>query len=246
MGYQNSEDIVVHISKWAVTTRKGNKIRKTFFYSNIKKIAREIELLKVSTSLDVRLFFDEQSCHWISETDYLDLNDLFENENDDETINRLKAAFWKWEQNSQYRNLVENEWSESAIPWYCGLLQQYFSDPEPIIAYLRQTKGEHFVHGDYMLSNVKQNSSGEIVVLDFENAVLGPLMWDETTLVYSAIEEGRYSIAKQLFDSFACTSDMLYAIAAIRLAQSVKKQQNENIRKDAFQFVKENFTHCSF
>lgn len=246
MGYQDTEGIVVHISKWAVTTRKGNIIRKTFFHNNTEKINREIELLRVSTGLKVRLFFDEQSCRWVSETDYLELNDLFENGSTDETINRLKTTFCKWEQDSRYRNLVANEWKERTVPWYCSLLQQYFSNPEPIISYLRQTKGEHFVHGDFMLSNVMKNSSDEIVVIDFENAVLGSLMWDETTLVYSAVEDGKYSIAKQLFDSFGCTADMLHTIAAIRLAQSIKKGKNENTRWCAYQFVKDNFTNCSF
>lgn len=246
MGHQTTEDIVVHISKWAITTQNGSLIRKMYFYNNIKKINREIELLRISTGLEVRLFFDNQRCNWVSETNYLELNDLFENRRTDETINLLKTMFERWEQDGRYRKLVESEWEASVVPWYCNILQRYFPEPESIIAYLQQTKGTHFVHGDFLLSNVKKNSHNEIVVLDFENAVLGPLLWDETTLVYSAIEEKRYSIAKHLFDSFACTDDMLRAIAAIRLSQSIKKQQNENIREDAFQFVKENFTHCSF
>ena len=76
------------------------------------------------------------------------------------------------------------------------------------------------------LKNIYLDDKDELLVLDYENATLGPLFWDETTLVYSFIEKEQYEIAKKLYEHFSIEREMLIAISCIRLAQSIKKNQN--------------------
>ena len=79
------------------------------------------------------------------------------------------------------------------------------------------------------------------MVIDYENATLGPLLWDETTLVYSFIEQKQFDIAKQIYDAFRCNKEMLRTICSIRLAQSMRKSQNVMQRFEAYEFVMHNY-----
>ena len=81
----------------------------------------------------------------------------------------------------------------------------------------------------------------KIIVLDYENATFGPALWDETTLVYSFIEQKQFIPAKQLYDAFGCNKEMLQAICSIRLAQSIRKNKNVKQRAEALEYALNNF-----
>ena len=91
------------------------------------------------------------------------------------------------------------------------------------------------------LSNVYLDNRNKIVVIDYENATLGPLLWDETTLVYSFIEQKQFGAAKQIYDTFGCSKEMLRAICSIRLALSMRKGHNIVRRIEAYEFVMHNY-----
>lgn len=237
---ENSNGII-HISKWAVTSRKGTKVYKSFLQDNFEKINKEISLLRLDAGMNIKLYFDYESRRWISKSEFIELHDLVSG-NVSEIQVWLKSIFEKWHKNPFYCSLVTDEWHASIVPWYCGMLKQFIPDSDNESMFLRHSSAEHFIHGDFTLANVKIKSSGEIIVLDFENATLGPMKWDETTLVYSLIEAEAYAMARQLYESFSCSADMLKAIASVRLAQTRKKGQDETRRMSAFHFIFKYYT----
>lgn len=227
---------IIHASKWAVSVRKGTKVYKAFLHDNFKKINKEISLLRVDSGMNIELYFDFESRHWISKTEFLELHELISG-NFSETQVQLNSIFEKWQKNSFYRNLVTDEWHTSIAPWYCSILKKFVPESSRESIFLCHSSADHFIHGDFTLSNVKIKSSGEIIVLDFENATLGPMKWDETTLVYSLIKAEEYAMARQLYESFSCSADMLKVIASVRLAQTRNKGQDETRRMSAFHFI---------
>ena len=80
-----------------------------------------------------------------------------------------------------------------------------------------------------------------MIILDYENATFGPHLWDETTLVYSFIEQKQFYPVKQLYDTFCCKKEILEAICSIRLAQSIRKGQNIKQRTETYEYIFQNF-----
>ena len=218
---------VIHTSKWAITKRCGEMIKKFYLFN----------LLRLSTQLNVRLYFDHKSANWVAEVPYLRLHPLFDGRNTHDTLEQLRNIFDMWEYDRRYCALVSNDWEPMAKPYFINLLTQYLTASSELGAYLSVQKADHFIHGDFRLSNVLRDRCERIVVLDFENAMIGPRLWDETTLVYNLIEEHQYELAMEVFDSFHCPWMMLLTIAGIRLAQSRKKSLDDSSRMKAYEFI---------
>lgn len=232
---------VIHKSRWAVTQKCGNIIRKIFLHDEYPKIRKEVLLLQLSLDSKATLSFDDVEKHWVCESEYMDLFPIVDSTSMDEIIPQLKAVFRSWADDGRYCDLIADEWSNTVIPWYCWLLQQYLPDEKESIAWLQDSRAEHFVHGDFTLSNVYLDGGKQIVVIDFENATLGPFLWDETTLIYSLIEHEQYAMARQVFEVFSCKREMLHAISSVRLAQSIRKSQNVQQRAKAHTYISRNY-----
>ena len=232
---------VIHVSKWAITKRYGEKIKKYYFFNHLPKIQKEINLLRLCSNIDSQLYFDTEVMKWVAEMPYINLHPIFDIQNIDDTLTQLSCILNTWNDDF-YSSFVLNDWDSSMKPYFINILSQYLYEAKEFILYLSTTKSEHFIHGDFMLSNIQEDNNHNIVVLDFENATIGPLLWDETTLVYSLIEEKKYHIAWKVFNMFQCSYMMLVTIAAIRLAQSRKKSQNEMRRYEAYNFICKYFT----
>lgn len=228
---------IIHESKWAITERCGNKVRKEFLHDAYPKIQKEVMLLKLSVDKEAELYYDYKKQHWICESEYMDLFSIVNTSQKAKTYIQLDAIFQKWQHDIRYKELVPNDWCEVAVPWYCGLLRRYIPDSECVITWLQQSRGEHFIHGDLILSNIYMDIDGQLVILDFENATIGPLLWDEATLVYSLIEHKEYAMAREVFDTFHCEKNILYVISCIRLAQSIRKSQNVQQRMEACEYI---------
>ena len=198
-------------------------------------------LLQLSLDKEVNLSFDTSNECWVCESDYMELRPIIGNISLNEFTEQLQVKFSIWKNDSKYRDLISDEWSERVIPWYCMLLQQYIPDSDELIDWLRDSRGEQFIHGDFTLSNIYLNSSNNIIVLDYENATFGPLLWAETTLVYSFIEQKQFHPARQLYDAFSCKKEMLQAICSIRLAQSIRKRQSIKQRVEAYEYISQNY-----
>lgn len=236
MPIDNFKD-VIHTSKWAITRRDGNIIRKEFLYDNFSKINKECALLQLGTGNVAKVFYDVNVRRWVCETPFIELKPIFLNGCVDSELKQIKDTLTLWNKNKTYVSLVTDEWSQRTIPWYCGLLCQFVPDSAGIAEWIKNIQGKNFIHGDFTLSNVFLDEFEKLVVLDYENASLGPDLWDATTLVYSLIENKQYESALQLYKAFACDKEMLLAISYIRLAQSLSKGSNVDRRKVALRFV---------
>lgn len=232
---------VIHKSGWAISKRCDNRVHKVFLHDSYSKIQKEVSLLQLSTGKEVQLLFDSSAERWICESDFMDLQPIIGNIGLNEFTAQLQAIFSTWKNDRRYCDLVSDEWTERIIPWYCILLQQYIPDSNELIAWLQDSKGEHFIHGDFTLSNIYLNQSNNVIVLDYENATFGPLRWDETTLVYSFIEQKQFHPARQLYDALSCEKEILQAICSIRLAQSIRKGQSIKQRTEAYEYIFQNF-----
>lgn len=239
--YETEAKVVIHRSRWAITQKQGDKIYKIFLHNAYPKIKKEVSLLQLSLPTNASLLFDNAVNHWVCRSDYMDIYPLVGNICIDNLIPQLRQVFDVWRYDHRYCNLVADEWFEVAVPWYSALLQQYLPNSEKLVSWLQHSQGKHFIHGDFTLSNVYLDSGNKIVVIDYENATLGPLLWDETTLVYSFIEQKQFDIAKQIYDAFRCNKEMLRTICSIRLAQSMRKSQNVMQRFEAYEFVMHNY-----
>ena len=239
--YEQEANVIIHESGWAITQKHGNKIHKIFLHDAYLKIKKEVSLLQLSLATNASLSFDNIGNYWICKSDYIDMHPLVENIYLDDLIPQLRQTFDVWRYNRRYCNLVSDEWSEVVVPWYSVLLQQYIPNSEELISWLQHSQGKHFIHGDFTLSNVYLDSGNKIVVIDYENATLGPLLWDETTLVYSFIEQKQFGVARQIYDTFGCNKEMLRVICSIRLAQSMRKRKNVVQRIEAYEFVIHNY-----
>lgn len=234
-------DGVIHISRWAVTSRCGNTVKKRFLFNNTPKIQKEVSLLRLSTQLDVKLYFDNETSNWVAEMPYLRLRPIFNGKNPCDTFEQLKRIFSAWESDPGYCALAPDDWELVTKPYFMDLLTRYLPDPSGPAAYLSIQKAEHFIHGDFRLQNVLRDEQGRIIVLDFENAMIGPRLWDEATLTHNLIEDHQYGLAEKAFDTFCCPRMMLLTIAGIRLAQSRKKSLNDSGRMEAYDFILNHF-----
>ena len=161
----------------------------------------------------------------------------------DKLIPQLRQVFdaWRYDQ-SVLQPRGETSGLEVAVPWYSAhCCNSIYPIQKELVSWLQHSQGKHFIHGDFTLSNVYLDSGNKIVVIDYENATLGPLLWDETTLVYSFIEQKQFGAAKQIYDTFGCSKEMLRAICSIRLALSMRKGHNIVRRIEAYEFVMHNY-----
>lgn len=239
--YERESEGIIHESRWAVTQKTGDKVYKIFLHDAYPKIKKEVSLLQLSLATNASLSFDKVMNHWVCKSDYIDIYPLVGNIGLDNLITQLRQIFDLWRYDHRYCSLASDDWSEVVVPWYSMLLQQYIPDSEEIISWLQQSQGKHFTHGDFTLSNVYLDNSNKIVVIDYENATLGPLLWDETTLVYSFIEQKQFGAAKQIYDTFGCSKEMLRTICSIRLALSMRKGHSIVRRIEAYEFVMHNY-----
>lgn len=228
---------VIHTSKWAVTRSCGSVVRKEFLHDNLPKINKECTLLKLSTGNEAKVFYDVDLGCWVCETPFIELRPLFQNGCTADIIRQLKDISAHWKQDNSYISLVDDEWGRQTVPWYCTLLRKFMPGSFAVAQWMKNSKAEIFIHGDFTLSNVFLDNCGKIVVLDFENASLGPVLWDETTLVYSLVENRQYKLALNLYEKFSCGQEMLLAIACVRLAQSLNKGNNIENRREALSFI---------
>jgi len=185
----------------------------------------------------VYLFYDSEEKHWISESEYMDLFTIPHNIPLNVFVSLLKLLFNAWKYDKRYLDIISDEWSEIMKPWYSMLLQQYIPNSGELQLWIQNSRPEQFVHGDFTLSNLYVDRDDKIVVIDFENATLGPALWDETTLVYSLIEQKEYKMAKKIYTEFSCNKGMLYVISCIRLAQSIRKSEDVARRTEVCHYI---------
>lgn len=212
--YETEDKVIIHKSGWAITQKQGNQIYKIFLHDAYPKIKKEVSLLQLSLATNASLSFDNAGNCWVCKSDYIDFSPLVGNICLDNLIPQFRQIFDTWRYDSRYCNLVSNEWSEVVVPWYSALLQQYIPNSEELISWLQHS---------------------------YENATLGPLLWDETTLVYSFIEQKQFGAAKKIYDTFGCSKEMLRVICSIRLALSIRKSYNVEHRIEAHEFVMHNY-----
>ena len=232
---------LLHKSNWAVTTKTGNIVTKYFFYPNFEKICKEVSLLNLSSKLKIKLMFDVDSFKWYYEMPYIDLYPFHVNCESQTIFNQLHKVFNIWDTDKRYEKLIKDEWNTINLPYYTEILTRYVRDNNDITSYLLELKSEHFIHGDFTISNVYCDKTGNIIILDYENATRGPYKWDESTYAYSFIENMNYDMAKIIINEFQCPKQMILSIAAIRLAQTRRKQQDDTNRLRAYQYILENF-----
>ena len=231
---------VLHKSRWAETVRCGDVVRKYYFYHNTGKIEKEVSLLRLGTGLAVRLYYEPMTFRLVSEMPYIRLMPLFGGDTED-TLSQLADAFRMWDRDDRFLSMVEDDWDERTKPCLLRLLREYLPDDVDLQDYLVSTRGEHFIHGDFQTSNVYRKEDGQLLVLDYENAGTGPLLWDEATLAYSLIEQCEYAAAESVLQAFRCPGEMLACIAGIRLAQSKRKAENIERRTTAYHYI---LRHC--
>lgn len=225
---------ILHESRWAISKKCGSRVHKIFLHDAYSKIRKEVSLLQLSLGKEIDLSFDSSIECWVSKSDYMRLWPIIGNIDLGELIAQLKTIFDKWKDDKRYHELISDEWSNTMIPWYCTLLQRYIPASDEAIDWLQHSCAEHFIHGDFTLSNIYLDQSNNVIVLDYENATIGPLLWDETTLVYSFIEQKQFNVARQFYDTFSCNKEMLRAICSVRLAQSIRKKQDAKQRIEAY------------
>lgn len=235
----SEKEEIIHQSKWATTVRVGKRIKKYYLYDNPEKISKETELLRLSSNLPVSLIFDEQRHQWVQEMPYISNTELFAGDSL-HILERLKDMVSLWDSDGRFLSLVSDNWEAKAKPYWKNVLETY-GGTAAAVCYLSKTSGEHFIHGDFQIMNVLRNPLDELIVIDFENAGVGPELWDETTMVYSLVQERKYALAKQAYSYFRCDKQMLECIAAIRLAQAKKKDVGIEKREYALTYVMENF-----
>ena len=227
--YSNNNDAVcLHKSKWAVTIKKESIVRKYFFHLNPTKICKEVALLRLSTGIEINLIFDINSLRWYYEMPYINLYPFNINNNQQKTFDELHKIF---------NELIRNDWNTVNLPYYIEILKRYLPNNQHIIDYLSNLSAEHFIHGDFTISNVYYDYAENIIVLDYENATNGPYNWDECTLAYSFIENSKYEVAQKIINEFNCSKQMLLTISAIRLAQTRKNQNDDVSRYRAYQYI---------
>ena len=212
--YETEDKVIIHKSGWAITQKQGNQIYKIFLHDAYPKIKKEVSLLQLSLATNASLSFDNAGNCWVCKSDYIDFSPLVGNICLDNLIPQFRQIFDTWRYDSRYCNLVSNEWSEVVVPWYSALLQQYIPNSEELISWVQHS---------------------------YENATLGPLLWDETTVVYSFIEQKQFGAAKKIYDTFGCSKEMLRVICSIRLALSIRKSYNVEHRIEAHEFVMHNY-----
>lgn len=234
---------VIHTSGWAVTRYSNGRIQKIFAHDAFSKIQKEVNLLRLSSRSNVQLYFDRRAMKWVSETEYIELRSPFEDKDVGQTISQLQDIFTAWNKDPRYTTMVDDDWDTAVKPGLIKLLEAYLPNAEAFVSILSGEKSQHFIHGDFTLSNVYKATDGRLIVLDYENAGTGPQLWDETTFVYSLIEDRQYDIAEWLFDAFHCSPSLLLCIAGIRLARSRRKSQNEDSRNMAYQYILAHYSH---
>jgi len=231
---------VIHKSKWAITTKNGNYIYKMFLHNNLPKIEKEIKLFQISTGIKPRLYYNSNG-NLVCESKYIKLSPLFINGFSEKELLQLNDIFIRWNTDIRYINCVIDEWQSDSVPFFYSILKQYIPSFEESIDWLKSSKADNFIHGDFTLSNVFLNSTGNLIVLDFENAMIGPKLWDETTFVYSLIENSQYEIADRLFTNWKCNYKMLKVISEIRLALSFRKAMNVDRRLSAYKYITQKY-----
>lgn len=228
--------IIIHRSLWAVTLKDNELLYKVFYYNNLKKIRKEIELLNIMGQIQVELIVNDNTDFIYSRAPYLKMSDIDENCSGEWLYLKLKYWLDKWKTEKNFIEKVDSLWEIQTLPYMVKVLEHYLPNSEIYIDYLKTTKGVQFIHGDFSLSNVKLFEN-EVIILDFENADIGPVLWDEESFVYSLIENGYYSLAKQLFEKLGCSIQGVSCIAAIKLATAYKKNVKINERRKAFEYI---------
>ncbi len=235
------EEKVLHKSKWATTLKCNNIVIKCFNDNDLPKIQKEVHLLHLSSNLDIELYYDNNNEQWCMKMAFIDLVPLYCNSHINKTIEALISVFSNWQDDKRYMQYVCDDWESITKPYMMYLLQKYLPFENKAKEYLNSMKSERFIHGDFILSNVQQDLLGNIIILDFEDAGTGPYLWDQTTLVYSFVEEGKYDIARHMFFEFGCSYEMLYCIASVRLARAYKNTTNIYKRTLAYEKIKADY-----
>lgn len=229
------KETIIHNSGWAITIKRKGIVKKIYKHNNYSKIKKEVDLLCLNLQENVKLYFDKSYGLWVSEIRFIQLYSIINNDFANILL-KLKDILNKW-QHERYLKLVCDEWMSLVVPWYCLLLDQYIEFSSRYKEYLLDLKPTHFIHGDFTLNNVYIDENDDVIVLDFENAMLGPLYWDEMTLVYSLLENELYKYANVAMNEFTCDWEMLETIAVIRLAQSRRKKNNVEIREKVYTYI---------
>lgn len=137
--YVDDLNDIIHESRWAISVKCNDKIKKIFLHDAYNKIQKEVMLLRLSTGREATLTFDESINCWVCVSDYLELKTVIDNIHLYKFIEQIRKIVTMWEHDERYQMLVPDEWSECVVPWYCELLQQYIPNSDVLIEWLQNS-----------------------------------------------------------------------------------------------------------
>lgn len=218
----SSEASLLHSSLWAQTFRDKESVYKVFRFDDIQKINKEYQLLKLMDQISCELLKDPVTESYVLKTRYLNTENISSDLSVNFLVDKLHCYFKHWESSSFSALCIPGSWG-NAVSYYTYCINTYAPEYSESVNVLLQQKAEHFVHGDLTPDNVKIYDE-DLVVFDFENAMQGPLMWDETTFVYGLLEAKLNTVAEEVFRRFDSDTELLFCIAVIKLAIARKKE----------------------
>lgn len=230
----SSEAIVVHRSLWAITIKDGNFVYKFYYYHNREKIHKEVNLLLAMNQIEVELF--EERAYTYLKMKYIGYADIMYNMDIRFLYEQIQYWINRWNTEPVFHKCIGQIWTSQTVPYMIEVLKEYIPNVMEYIQYLSELEIGGFVHGDFTLENVKIYDD-KLLIFDFETACFGPVLWDQTTFIYSLIENKYFNLANGLFEKFGCDLMMLKAIAAYRLALSYKKNANIGQREQACIYI---------
>lgn len=225
---------LVHISKWAVTVKKYSYIYKILLKDEPARIHKEFLLLKMNPLLNAALMKTDNIGY--IRTNYVETQEIVSKE----CAEKLTVDLLNFLDSFRKTNIecdMEN-WMEGTCEFMCAEIERYCPEYTDATDILKMLVPCQLIHGDFLLQNVKYGPDGNLIVFDFEDAGYGPMLWDETTLVFSMIENGYCTLAEEIYKKFCCDWAVLYAICVHRLARAIKKSEKVLERKKALEIIK--------
>ena len=222
----------LHNSRWATSYYSQGRFIKKYHFPDEERIQREVQIKSLENDIVIELSYDPNEKSWFSYEPYVDLLDLEESFHDSNMLNKVVLRTRLWQHNQiSYKDQIRDRWRDSMVPEMKYLLTTFIENANEFCDYLSCTESACFIHGDFILQNIKMNEKRELFICDFENASYGPLGWDDATFVFSLLEYEFYQEAKWYIQHSSCSMYMLLVISAVRYARSIRKNNKSKVRR---------------
>lgn len=224
---------IIHKSLWAISIKVNDEFFKIFYYLEYDKIKKENDLLNLINHCGSELFFNKDYEFYYSKMQFLKF-DIITKFTNKEWITRqiedIKCKFLRIKASLPNFSLVKE--------YICKkiMLCRNDYDVNASIKFISNLKEQHFVHGDFTIDNVMIYGSC-LYVLDFENACLGPLQWDETSFVYSLLEKRYYELAVYFIKEFNIDCVLIKSFALYKLGLALSKKTNIEMRRAVLKYL---------